>query len=146
MVPLTSYFVDQSNQCNGSSELQCFNPKNWVVFTHSFLQCVQSRPFPRPRNKPRHQLALPPSLPASLPIPHQKPRPVSSLKSVRPLTGERNDKRKGSYSHRVSWELGPANMTTNLIGFYWPKHASLRGISYMAYCIGSWQVCTCVLL
>ena len=107
---------------------------------------VQSRPFPRPRNKPRHQLALPPSLPASLPIPHQKPRPVSSLKSVRPLTGERNDKRKGSYSHRVSWELGPANMTTNLIGFYWPKHASFRGISYMAYCIGSWQVCTCVLL
>ena len=39
MVPLTSYFVDQSNQCNGSSELQRFNPKNWVVFTHSFLQC-----------------------------------------------------------------------------------------------------------
>ena len=40
MVPLTSYFVDQSNQCNGSSELQRFNPKNWVVFTHSFLQCI----------------------------------------------------------------------------------------------------------
>ena len=40
MVPLTSYFVDQSNQCNGSSELQRFNPKNWVVFTHSFLQCA----------------------------------------------------------------------------------------------------------